>query len=124
MTTQAMIAVAILIFTVILLFNPKLPRAVGAVTGAVLMILFQITDAGTVFKQFAGDTIVLMFGMMVVGGALFETGMAAYFGKVLTKITGRSETGIVLAILVFGAVVSAFVTAKDRKSTRLNSSHS
>ncbi len=113
MTTQAMIAVAILIFTVILLFNPKLPRAVGAVTGAVLMILFQITDAGTVFKQFAGDTIVLMFGMMVVGGALFETGMAAHFGKVLTKITGRSETGIVLAILVFGAVVSAFVTANS-----------
>ncbi len=108
--SQAAICGLIALGAIVMMFT-KVPRGATATLAVILMILAGITDYSTAFKQYSSSTIAIMLSMMIVGAALFETGMATYMGKFLLKITGTKETGILLASMAFATFVSAFVSA-------------
>lgn len=108
--SQATICGLIALGAIVMMFT-KIPRGATATLAVILMILAGITDYSTAFKQYSSSTIAIMLSMMIVGAALFETGMATYMGKFLLKITGTRETGILLASMAFATFVSAFVSA-------------
>ena len=108
--TPAITAGIITIITVCLLFSKHFPRCATASMGAMAMIVFGVLSPSKVFNQYSSSTIVVMMCMMIVGAALFETGAAMYIGNLLAKITGGTELGILIAIMIFGSFVSAFIT--------------
>lgn len=108
--SQATICGIIALGAIVLMFT-KIPRGATATLAVILLILTGVTDYSTAFKQYSSSTIAIMLAMMIVGAALFETGMATYMGKFLLKITGTKETGILLASMAFATFVSAFVSA-------------
>ncbi|MFP3394290.1 SLC13/DASS family transporter, partial [Brevibacillus sp. SIMBA_076] len=61
--------------------------AVVSVTGALALASLGIIDKSDVFNSMGGSTIVLLAAMMILGSALFHTGIAEKLSIGITKLT-------------------------------------
>lgn len=104
------ISLIIFCFCVILFIWDKLPMATTAILGCALMVLFGVCDFATAFGQFASSTVILTIGVMIVGAAISETGLATTIGKWIVKVSNSSETKLIIGTYLVSAVLSAFLT--------------
>ncbi len=88
----------------------RLPMATTAILGCVAMVLFGVCDFKTAFGQFASSTVVLTIGVMVIGAAISETGLAATIGAWIVKISKGSEIKLIIGTYLVSAAMSAFLT--------------
>lgn len=91
MTTQMILMVVILLAVTYMFFSPRFPNAVVATIGAVAVGLIGTVQFKSIFTYYAGTSIVLMVGMMIVGGGMFHTGFAGWMGNSIVKLTGKGE---------------------------------
>lgn len=85
----------------------KIPAAVVAMTAAIVCGILGLIDFKTVFSGMAGTAAVLLMSMMIIGGAMFRTGLASKIAKGFLKVTGTSERGIMVAVTIVAALMSA-----------------
>ncbi len=88
----------------------KLPMATTAILGCVLMVVFGVCDFKTAFGQFSSSTVILTIGVMVIGAAISETGLAATIGAWIVKISHGSEIKLMIGTYLVSAGMSAFLT--------------
>lgn len=88
----------------------KLPMATTAILGCVLMVICGVCDFKTAFGQFASSTVILTIGVMIIGAAISETGLAAEIGAWIVKISRGSETKLIVGTYLVSALMSAFLT--------------
>ena len=105
--SPAVITLLVLLVMVVFFVTEKLPAALVAMLGGSVLVLCGIIDPAELFSAFSGSTIVLVAAMMVVGSALFHTGIAAKMADVLVKFTGTSENGIMIAFMLVATIISA-----------------
>ncbi len=105
--SPAIITLLVLLVIGIFFVNNKLPLGLVAMAGATLLALLGIIDKKEILSAFAGSTMALLVAMMIVGAALFQTGLADVLSKTIVKITGHSEVGIMIASMVVGVVISS-----------------
>ena len=105
--SPAIITLLVLLVMVILFVTEKLPAALVAMLGGSVLVVCGIIEPAKLFSAFSGSTIVLITAMMVVGSALFHTGIAAKMADVLLKVTGTSENGIMIAFMLVATVISS-----------------
>ena len=99
---------AITVVTILLLFT-KYPKGITATFGALMMVVTGVTDFQSAFSLYSSSTVIIIISMMVVGAALYETGMAAYLGHLITKVTGTNETKLAISFILVGFVLSGFL---------------
>ncbi len=104
------ISLIIFFICIFLFFIEKLPQASIAILGCALMVLFGVCDFSVAFGSFASSTIVLMIGIMIIGAAISETGLSNIIGDFVLKISGNSETKLIVFSYLLSAVMSAFLT--------------
>lgn len=104
--------VSLLIFIgcIVLFIWDKLPMATSAILGCVLMVIFGVADFKTVFGQFASNTVILTIGVMIIGAAISEVGLAEVIGKWIVRISKGSEIKLMIATYIVAAFMSAFLT--------------
>ncbi len=109
---MAIDVLALIIFGVclVLFVWDKLPMATTAILGCVTMVIFDVCDFKTAFGQFASSTVVLTIGVMVIGSAISETGLADAIGKWIIRVSRGSETKLMIGTYVVSAMMSAFLT--------------
>lgn len=107
---QGAIAIVIFIFCVILFVWDRLPMATTAILGCTLMVMFRVCDFKTAFGQFASSTVILTIGVMVVGASISETGLAATIGEWIVRVSGKSQTKLIVGTYLVSALMSAFLT--------------
>ena len=105
--SQAVITLLVLLVMVIFFVTEKLPAALVSMLGGSVLVLCGIIEPAKLFSAFSGSTIILVAAMMVVGSALFHTGIAAKMADVLVKITGTSENGIMIAFMLVSTLISS-----------------
>lgn len=105
--TPAIISLVILGVMAVLFVTDKLPLALTSMLGATSLVLLGILPKENLFSAFSGDTIVLLAAMMVIGSALFHTGIAEKMSNVIVKITGTSENGILIATILVATILSS-----------------
>lgn len=105
--SPAIITLLVLLVMVVFFVTDKLPAALVSMLGGSVLVVCGIIEPTKLFSAFSGSTIVLVAAMMVVGSALFHTGIAAKMADVLVKVTGTSENGIMIAFMIVSAVISA-----------------
>ena len=105
--SPAVITLLVLLVMVVFFVTEKLPAALVAMLGGSVLVLCGIIDPAELFSAFSGSTIVLVAAMMVVGSALFHTGIAAKMADVLVKFTGTSENGIMIAFMLEAKIITA-----------------
>lgn len=103
---------SLIIFAVciIIFIWDKLPMATAAILGCVAMVIFGVCDFKTAFGQFASSTVILTIGVMVIGAAISETGLAQAIGNWIVRISKGSETKLIIGTYLVSAVMSAFLT--------------
>ncbi|MCD8078675.1 MAG: anion permease [Lachnospiraceae bacterium] len=102
----------LLIFVVcILLFLTEwIPMAAAAVLGCVLMVVFDVASFSEVFGQFSSSSVILVISMMIIGDAMFQTGVAGRVGEMILSISGGNERKLLFLCVLTAAVVSAFLS--------------
>ncbi|KAF5051981.1 SLC13 family permease [Anaerotignum sp.] len=105
--TQAIISLIVLAIMAVIFVTDKLPLALTSMLGAVFLVLAGVLPVEKLFAAFSGSTIVLLAAMMVIGSALFHTGIAEKMSDILVKATGTSENGILVATVLVSAILSS-----------------
>ena len=68
-----------------------------------------VLDVKTAFSGFIDSNVILFVAMFIVGGALFETGMANEIGGIVTKFA-KTERGLIVAIMVIVGLMSGVLS--------------
>lgn len=104
------ISLIIFAFCIVLFVWDKLPMATTAILGCALMVIFGVCDFKTAFGQFSSSTVILTIGVMVIGAAISESGLAAAIGNWIVRISKGSEAKLIIGTYLVSAAMSAFLT--------------
>ena len=97
-TTQIIVSNAIFITAYILIIWDKFDRAVIAMSGAILMILFKILSQENAFSEIDFNTLGLLISMMIIVMITKRSGIFEYLAVKTVKIA-RGEPIIILVLL-------------------------
>ena len=79
------ITLLFLLFAVIMFVLEKIPLGVTSMIVCIGLVVTGVLDIKTAFAGFIDSNVILFVAMFIVGGALFETGMANKIGGIVTK---------------------------------------
>lgn len=106
-----------LIITGIVLAAAAIGFAIGkirsdliAISALILMVVFGILDSGEALSGFSSSIVIMMIGLFVVGGGIFQTGLAKMASDKMLKLAGTNETRLLIAILLVTSFIGAFVS--------------
>lgn len=100
---------AVLAFATVMFVWEKIPMALTSVIICLLLALSGVLDARSAFSGFINPNVILFVAMFVVGGALFETGMAGRLGGLVTRFA-RTERQMIVAIMMIVGLLSAVLS--------------
>ena len=103
------VALLIIIFTVLLYSSGKMPIALVAVLSLVSAVITGVLSFEDAFKGFAGSTVFTIIGMMFIGQALFETGVAEKIGRLAFGRFVGDERKLIIAVFLVTSFLSAFL---------------
>ena len=107
--SQATITLLFLLFAVIMFVWEKIPLGLTSMIVCVGLVVTGVLDWKVAFSGFIASTVILFVSMFIVGGALFETGMANRIGGLVTHFA-KSERQLIVAIMVIVGVMSGFLS--------------
>ena len=109
--SPAAITLLFLLLALILFISEKIPLALTSMIVCIGLILTGVLTPAQGFAGFVSPTVILLAGMFVIGGALFETGMANEIGGLITRFPFiKTERQIMVAIMVISAAMSTFLS--------------
>ena len=100
--SSSTITLLLLLFAVIMFVLEKIPLGVTSMIVCCGLVVTGVLDVKTAFAGFIDSNVILFVAMFIVGGALFETGMANKIGGIVTKFAS-SERTLIIAIMVIVA---------------------
>lgn len=109
MTFQIGVTIAVLVLAMAMFIWNKIPAAAVAVAVPLILHLFGVIDAATVFSGFVNNNVILFVAMFIVGGALFETGMAHKIAGLVTRFA-KNERQMMVAVMIVSGIMSAFLS--------------
>lgn len=104
------VSILILVIVIFLFISHLIPSAVTAVLGCALFALFNICTVQEAFSGFSNSIVILMFGMMVVGIAMSETGLAGLLGEKVSEISKHNERLFIFVAGTTSAILSTFLS--------------
>ena len=109
---HSVLALIILAVIVFFFISRLLPLGITSVIGSVLMAVFGIMPLTRVFTAFSSDAVLLVFGTIILGNALSDTGCTKVIAKTILRIAGigKSEKPFLIVILIAVVLLSAFLS--------------
>lgn len=103
--TLIILAVAALFFAI-----GKIRSDVVALCALILLMVLGILTPEEALSGFSNSVVIMMVGLFVVGGAIFQTGLAKMISGKIMKLAGDSELRLFLMIVLATSVIGAFVS--------------
>ncbi|MDS7874286.1 SLC13 family permease [Klebsiella pasteurii] len=103
------ITLCLLVFAIAMFVWEKIPLAVTSMVVCVALVLTGVLNLKQAFAGFIDTNVILFVAMFIVGGALFETGMANKVGGVITRFA-KTEKQLIFTIMVVVGVMSGFLS--------------
>ena len=104
------ITIAILIISAVLFANGKIRSDIVALCALCALLVFQILTPAEALSGFSNSVVIMMVGLFVVGGAIFQTGLAKMISSRILKLAGKSETRLFLLVMFVTAGIGGFVS--------------
>ena len=100
-----LITLIILVLAAIFFMNGKIRSDLVALCALILLLVFQILTPEEALSGFSNPIVIMMIGLFVVGGAIFQTGL----NKML-KLAGKSELRLFILLMAVTSAIGAFVS--------------
>lgn len=102
--------VLILVVTAAFFVAGKLRSDLVALCSLLALLIFQILTPEEALSGFSNSVVIMMVGLFVVGGAIFQTGLAKMISSKILKLAGTSELRLFLLVMLVTAAIGAFVS--------------
>ena len=106
---QITIKLLFLLFAIVMFMWEKIPLGLTSMIVCVGLVVTGVLEWQTAFAGFIDSNVILFVAMFIVGGALFETGMANKIGGIVTHFA-KTERQLIVAIMVIVGVMSGFLS--------------
>ena len=103
------ITLLFLLFAVIMFVIEKIPLGVTSMIVCIGLTITDVLDVQTAFAGFTDSNVILFVAKFIVGGALFETGMANKIGGIVTRFA-KTERMLIVAIMVIVGLMSGVLS--------------
>ncbi len=107
--SPAIITLLFLAFAIVMFVTEKIPLGLTSMIVCVGLCFTGVLDVKTAFAGFIDSNVILFVAMFIVGGALFETGMANEIGGIVTKFA-KTERSLIVAIMVIVGLMSGVLS--------------
>ena len=104
------LTIAILVISAVLFANGKIRSDIVALCALCSLLVFQILTPAEALSGFSNSVVIMMVGLFVVGGAIFQTGLAKMISSRILKLAGKSETRLFLLVMLVTAGIGGFVS--------------
>lgn len=105
----AIITLLFLVFAIVMFVSEKIPLGLTSMIVCVGLIVTGVLGWKDAFAGFIDSNVILFVAMFVVGGALFETGMANKIGGLVTKFA-KTERSLIVAIMLIVGLMSGVLS--------------
>ena len=100
----------ILLVSAILFVSGKVRSDLVAICALLALLLCQVLTPAEGLSGFSNTTVIMMVGLFIVGGGIFQTGLAKMIGSKVMSLSGNSETRMFLLVMLVTGVIGAFVS--------------
>lgn len=88
----------------------KIRSDIVAIIALLVLAISGILTPAEALSGFSNSIVIMMVGLFVVGGAIFNTGLAKIIGAQLIKLSGDSPMRLFLLVMAGTALIGAFVS--------------
>lgn len=100
----------ILLLTMVFFITGKIRSDIVALCALAALIVLGILTPEEALAGFSSTVVIMMVGLFVVGGAIFQTGLAKMISSKLMRLAGNSETRLFVLVMVVTSLMGAFVS--------------
>jgi di/tricarboxylate transporter len=104
------ITITLLAMTSVIFISGKVRSDIVAVGSLIVLMLFQILTPSEALSGFSNSVVIMMIGLFVVGGGIFQSGLAKMASRKLLQLAGTSETKLLIMVMLVTAAIGAFVS--------------
>ena len=113
------IALIIIGVMVVLYVSELLPIATTSILACLALAVFGVIPFSAALGGFGRDVVFLIVGMVIVGDAIFETGVADLVGRKIISWVGTNERKFIGALAIVIIPISAFLSNTATVATTL-----
>ena len=88
----------------------KVRSDIVALCALIALLIFHILTPTEALSGFSNSVVIMMAGLFIVGGAIFQTGLAKMISSKILKLAGKSETRLFLLVMIVTSAIGAFVS--------------
>ena len=100
----------ILLISAILFVSGKVRSDLVALCALLALLLCQILEPSEALSGFSNTTVIMMIGLFIVGGGIFQTGLAKMIGSKVMTLAGNSELRLFLLVMIVTSAIGMFVS--------------
>ncbi len=100
----------ILLISAILFVSGKVRSDLVALCALLALLLCQVLTPAEGLSGFSNTTVIMMIGLFIVGGGIFQTGLAKMIGSKVMTLAGNSELRLFLLVMIVTAAIGMFVS--------------
>ena len=104
-TTLVILAISVTMFII-----GRVRSDVVAVCAMAALLIFGILTPAEALAGFSSTVVIMMVGLFVVGGAIFQTGLAKAASQRIMALAGGNDTFMFLLVMFATAIIGAFVS--------------
>lgn len=110
MTPEISIVLAIIGIALVLFAFERVPTDVVALGVMLALTLTGILTPEEAFAGFGSETVLMIFGLLILTATLERTGVVDIAGRQLMRLSGQTPRQMLLVIMVASAVLGAFMS--------------
>lgn len=107
---DALIVLVVLVLAIVFFVSGKLRSDIVALFALVTLMLFGILTPAEGLSGFSNSIVIMMIGLFVVGGGIFQTGLANMISNKILKLAGPNPFILYLLVMLTTVAIGAFVS--------------
>ncbi len=104
------ITLSILVIATFFFVTGKVRSDLVALCALILLMVFNILTPGEALSGFSSSVVIMMIGLFVVGGAIFQTGLAKMISSRILTLAGNSQTKLFILVMLVTSAIGGFVS--------------
>ncbi|MCS7069961.1 MAG: SLC13 family permease, partial [Anaerolinea sp.] len=111
MTPDMILTLAILLIAIVLFITEWVRLDIVALSVLITLMLTGLVTTQQGLAGFSNPTVIAIGALFIVGGAVFQTGLAALISNWILRVAGGSETRLLAVLMIAIALMSGFISS-------------